>query len=341
VSENKNILVNKPQINISYASGARMGFVSLCAFLCILQSAMEDGGNTLIIALTTVVTALIVEFLLTWRAYGADKIKDGSAVVTALVLTLLLPNTISPVYSALGAAFAVTVVKYSFGGLGSNWLNPALGGWLLIRFSWASAFTGAVEKGAASISEISITSNISALDNSVTEFLNNTIFSISGISLPSGYIDLLFNNNSAIIADRGLLFLLAGTIIVTAAGINRGLMPLVFLSIYGFLIRLAGDLSGLFWNGDIIYGFFSGGTIAAAFILAVEPASGTKSKLGMIFTVILSSVIAWLFRYKFMEYSGCFMAIAIVNCFSPVIRFIENELFISRNSGGKTQENAL
>lgn len=341
MSENKIVLVNKPQINISYASSARMGFVSLCAFLCILQSAIRDGGNTLIIAIAVIVTALITEFLLTWRVYGANKIKDGSAVVTALILTLLLPNQINPVYSALGAAFAVTVVKYSFGGLGSNWLNPALGGWVFIRFSWPSAFTDAIEKGSASISEINITPNLSALDNSVTEFLNNTIFSISGINLPAGYIDLLFNNNSSIIADRGLFSLLAGTIIITAAGINRGLMPLIFLSIYGLLIRFAGDLSGLLWNGDIIYGFFSGGTILTAFILAAEPVSGAKTKLGVIFTVILGSVLAWLFRYKFMEYSGCFMAVAAVNCFSPMARLVENKLFLSLNNHKKIQENIL
>jgi len=135
----KTILLNKPQINISYPSSGRMWLVCVCAFLCVLQSAISDGGQSLIIAATAFFTAIIIELIFTCRKYGARKISDGSAAATAMILSMLLPNQIHPVFVFLGTAFAIIVVKYSFGGLGSNWLNPALGGWLFIRFSWSSA----------------------------------------------------------------------------------------------------------------------------------------------------------------------------------------------------------
>jgi len=320
---------HKPQINISCPSGARMWLVALCAFLCILQSAMSDGGSSLAIALTALFTALIIELMLTWRIYGGSKIKDGSAAAASLILCLLLPNQIHPVYAALGAAFAITVIKHSFGGLGANWLNPALGGWLFIRFSWPSAFAKALELSPSSISEMAA-SDISALDNSVATFFNDTVFSIAGVQLPSGYIDLLFSNNPGIIVDRGLFALLTGTVIITAVGINRGWVPLVFLFVYGLLIRFAGDLSGVLWNGDLLYGLFSGGTIAAAFILAAEPASGAKLKAGILFSVILGAVLSWFFRYRCMEYTGCFMALALVNCITPLVRLLEEKFFLLR-----------
>ena len=341
MSKQKLILRQKPQINISYPSTKRMWLVSGCAFLCILQSALGDNGKSFIIALAAFIAALLTELLLTWRNSGVSKIKDGSAAATALILSLLLPNMIHPAYAVLGTIFAITVVKYSFGGLGSNWLNPALGGWLFIRFSWPSTFTDVLESSFASTSEMIVTSNLSALDHSVTEFFNNTVFSIAGVQLPSGYINLLFSSGPGIITDNGLFTLLIGTVFITALGINRGWVPLVFLSVYGFLIRLAGDPSGILWNGDLLYGLFSGGTIAAAFIIAAEPASGAKLWPGVLLTVVLGAVLSWFFRYRCMEYLGCFIALGLVNCFTPLIRLLEDKIFFSRNGRSATLENLL
>jgi len=333
VFDKKQILNQKPQINISCPTTARMWLISGAAFLCILQSALSDGGRSLITAITALVTAVLIEFLLTRRRSGIAKIKDGSAAATALVLCLLLPNQIHPVYAAFGTAFAIVVIRYSFGGLGSNWLNPALGGWLFIRFSWPSAFSNALSGSPSSVAEMIISSDASVIDNSVASFLNRTVLSIPGAHLPSGYIDLLFSGNPGIITDRGLFALLIGTVVITAFGINRGWVPLVFLSVYGLLIRFAGDADGVLWNGDVLYGLFSGGTIAAAFILAAEPASGAKLKLGVLFTVVLGAVLSWFFRYRCMEYSGCFIALAFVNCLAPLVRLFEDRFILSRGCG--------
>jgi Predicted NADH:ubiquinone oxidoreductase, subunit RnfD len=335
--EQKLIIRQKPQINISYPSTGRMWLVSVCALLCVLQSALSDNGQSLIVVVTSVFSAVIIELLLTGRQFGVSKIKDGSAAATALILSLLLPNQIHPVYAAFGAAFAIVIVKYSFGGLGSNWLNPALGGWLFIRFSWPSVFAKSVENHA---SEMTV-SGLSALDSSVTAFFNDTVFSVTGVQLPSGYVNLLFLNGPGMIVDRGLFTLLLGTVVITALGINRGWIPPVFLFVYGFLIRFAGDAPGIFWNGDLLYGLFSGGTVAAAFILAAEPASGAKLWQGILFSVVLGAVFSWFFRYRCMEYTGCLIALALVNCLTPLIRLLEDKIFFSRKNSGALQENLL
>ncbi|MDR2942506.1 MAG: RnfABCDGE type electron transport complex subunit D [Treponema sp.] len=337
MAEQKLIFKQKPQINISYPSTGRMWLVSLCALLCVLQSALADNGQSLIVAATTVFSAVIIELLLTARQFGVSKIRDGSAVATALILSLLMPNQIHPVYSAFGAVFAIVIVKYSFGGLGSNWLNPALGGWLFIRFSWPSVFANAIENNALEMT----VSGFSSIDNSATSFFNDTVFSLAGVQLPSGYVNLLFFNNPGMIVDRGLFTFLLGTVIITALGINRGWIPLVFLSVYGFLIRFAGDVPGIFWNGDLLYGIFSGGTAVAAFILSAEPASGAKLWQGVFFTVVLGAVLSWFFRYRCMEYTGCIIALALVNCLTPLIRLLEDKIFFSHKNNGVIPENLL
>ena len=340
MSEQKAIFSHKPQISIAVSSTARMWLVALCAFLCVIQSAISDEGRSLIAAFTSLVTALLIELLLTCKKYGAKKISDGSAAATAMILAILLPNQIHPVYVFFGTAFAIVVVKYSFGGLGSNWLNPALGGWLFIRFSWPLVFSQETV-GLPSVAEISLAQDINPIANSITDFLNSSILQTAGVQLPSGYIDLLFLNSPSLVTDRGLFALLIGTVIITAIGINRGWIPVVFLSVYGFLVRFAGDPSGILWNGDMLYGIFSGGTIAAAFILAAEPATSAKFKGSILFIVIISAFLSWFFRYKCMEYSGCFFAIALVNCLTLLVRIIEDKLFLSRKTGDKVQENLL
>jgi len=266
------------------------------------------------------------------------KILDGSAAATALILSMFLPNLINPVYAALGAVFAIVVVKYSFGGLGSNWLNPALGGWLFIRISWPRVFSGYPEDP-LSVTEMAAVPSVSALGDSVTTFLNDSIFSYASVRIPPGYIDLLFSHNPGIIADRGLFALLVGTVVITAFGINRGWLPLVFLSVYGFLIRFAPGADH--WSGDLLYGLFSGGTIAVAFILAAEPGSSAKFKIGILISVIFAAFLSWFFRYRCLEYSGALIALALVNCLVPLVRLIEEKVSLFRNRRGIKQEGVL
>ena len=334
--ERKDALIHRPQINISFSASKRMWFVFSCALLCIIQSALNDSGSSLMIAFAALAAALTAELLLTWKKNRFKKIKDGSAAATAMVLALLLPNQIHPMYASFGALFAIIIVKYSFGGLGSNWLNPALGGWLFIRFSWPGVFNRALE---ASVS--GVVGAASAPDIALTSFLNRTIFSLTGAELPFGYFDLLFITNTGIIADRGLFALLIGSAVLIALRISRFYIPVIFLFVFGFLTRFLGDIpfGGQFWNGDILHGFFSGGTIAAAFILAAEPSSGAKTMYGVMAATIIGAILAWVFRYPAQEFSGAFIAIALVNCLMPLIRLLEGKLFF-RGKTVSLQESA-
>jgi electron transport complex protein RnfD len=158
------LLLQKPQVNLARSSSTRMWLVSICAGLTILQSAMTDAFASLFIALAAVTGALLTEFLiddLSMRRFireggrpqdgQSGAYRDGSAIASALVLTLLLPNTIHPLFAFLGAVFAMLVLKHSFGGLGTNWVNPALGTWLFIRVGWPGAFSDALKDSALSI----------------------------------------------------------------------------------------------------------------------------------------------------------------------------------------------
>jgi electron transport complex protein RnfD len=356
----------KPQINLARSCSARMWMVSLCAFMAVVQSSLSDSFSSLIIALSCVASAALAESLVRFKRGEPLDFRDGGAVASALVLALLLPNRIHPLYACIGSAFAVLVIKYTFGGLGSNWLNPAAGGWLFLRLSWPGAFREALADSPLSLLSESLGGSlsnpqgsplgllkidgageqtlISAFDTTVRSFLNNTVFSLSGTELPGGYIDLLSSPSPGIIVDRGLLAFLLGTIIITAAQVNRSWIPALFLGIYGFMVRIFGALpyGGETGNGDLLFGLFSGGAMAGAFILAADPATAAKSNGGIALAALLGGLLAYLFRYPGGEPYGVILALILVNVLLPVVRRLEYHVLYKRiPSQGKPWGGAL
>ncbi|MDR1863197.1 MAG: RnfABCDGE type electron transport complex subunit D [Treponema sp.] len=344
----------KPQVNLVRSTPRRMRLVSLCAFMAVVQSSLTDNFSSLIIALSAVLAAVLTEFFILHNRGRAFYLKDGSAVASALVFALLLPNKISPVCAVAGAAFAIAVVKHSFGGLGSNWLNPAVGGWLFTRLSWPAAFSSALEgsplsllagslaKGFASpqgspleilkMHSVGLFAVPSNIDSLVRSFFNTFVFSITSAELPGGYIDLFASPGPGIIADRGVLALLLGTIIITASQVSRAWVPAAWLAIFSFLVRMAGALpyGGGWWGGDVLFTFCSGGTLAAAFLLSADPATSAKSGPGVLLAALAGGGIAFLFRYPGDEPYGAIFAAALVNAALPLVRHFESRQFYEK-----------
>jgi electron transport complex protein RnfD len=311
------------------------------------------------VAFAAISGAVLSEFLLNFKL-RVQTVLDGSAAASALVFSLLLPNTFPPVLAFFGAIFAMAVVKYSFGGLGANWINPAVGAWLFVRFSWPGAFEGALENSPlAALSMLSgqgetdphgsplsllvlngvdlsrtfsspdsaaLSSAIGSWGESITAFLNRTIFSSLGAQLPGEYMTLFVPRFPAIIADRGFFCLLIGTIVITAFQVSRAWIPVVFLAVYALLVRVFGAvlLGGALGNGDVLFGICSGGIIAAAFLVTSDPATAPKSRTGIALAAVLAAVLTFVFRYLGFEPYGAFFATALINVLVPLIREIES-----------------
>jgi electron transport complex protein RnfD len=331
-----------------------MWLVSLCALMAVIQSSLTDNFSSLLIAFSAVLAAEATEFLILHKRGKVFYLKDGSAIASALILSLLLPNRISPACAMVGAAFAIAVVKHSFGGLGANWLNPAVGGWLFIRFSWPSAFNAALEAsplsllagslsrgltslqgsplGILKIDSFGIFAAPSGLDSLIRSFFNTFVFSVTGAELPGGYIDLFASPAPGIIADRGVLALLLGTLIITASQVSRAWVPALWLVVFGFLVRMAGALpyGGGWWSGDLLFAVCSGGTLAGAFLLTADPATGAKSGWGILLATLAGGGLAFLFRYQGGEPYGVVFATALVNAALPLVRKFESRRFYEK-----------
>ncbi|AEJ19424.1 RnfABCDGE type electron transport complex subunit D [Gracilinema caldarium] len=339
-------VARKPLIHIRDATSYRMWLVSSVALLVIIQSALHDNYASLIVALVAVVSAIVMELAIN-GVRGTFTLNDGSAVTTALILSLLMPNSIHPVIVSLGAIFAIGVVKHVYGGLGTNWLNPALGGWLFTLVSWPERFSEAlndsvlqtfyqaIERGVIDVSGSPLAIlkivgyKVSSQDSILTGIVNHSLFSLMNAELPSGYFDFFSLSSPAIIADRGILMLLIGTIILTAFRINKPLIPAMYIASYLFLIRLFGAIpfGGSFGNGDMIFGLLHGGTLLSAFILATDPGTGTKSYEIGILVAGIAAIFGFIFRYLGGVPYGALYGILITNTLIPTIRSLEIRLF--------------
>ncbi len=340
------VIAQRPQINLSRPTTIRMWLVNCCALLGIIQSALTDRGASLVIALTAVITAVVIDFLINVKS-KTYTLRDGSTLVTALIFTLLLPNQIHPLIVVVGVTFALVVIKYSFGGLGSNWMNPAVGGWLFVICCWPLLFSEVFRNTPLAIINDALGRNITdpqgspmtilkvagftgtAQDTSFTSMLNSLFFRLAGAKLPDGYIDLFIPKGPGIIADRGLLALLVGSIILTASQINRFWIPGIYLGIYALLIRIFGAVpfGGPLGNGDVLFGLLSGGVVVTAFILLVDPATGPKSNFGAVIVSVLAGCFTFIFRYQAMVPYGAFFAIAFLNILVPLLRGLESYYF--------------
>jgi electron transport complex protein RnfD len=332
-------LALKPQVNLSRSTAVRMWLLVICALLIVLQSSFNDLGASFAVAFVAFLAAVLAELLITQKQYGFQKIMDGSAAASGLILALMLPNQITPVYAAMGAVFAMVVVKHSFGGLGANRLNPALAGWLFIRLSWPDSFTKAIDGSVpAAVTPFEYLPQAgSAADGIVGGFLNKYVFSFFSADLPSGYLDLFALQSPGIIADRAVLALVLSTVAISAVMISRLRLSVIYLFVFSLLVKLFGDLpaGGSFWNGDVILALLSGGTLLTAFVLIAEPSGGAKSVTGGIVLAAVAALLAFCFRYFGRELYGGFYAAALVNAFTPLLCRAEGFLLYPRGAEGK------
>jgi len=345
------LVFRHPLLNLARSSQERFWMLAFVALLAIIQSAITDKGVSLIVAASALVGAVTAELTVT-AIKEKPGIRDASCFATALILTIMLPNDINPVLPALGAFFAIIVVKESFGGLGTNWLNPALGGWLFLLFSFPGLFQDALQNSPLEflsrwISEApplnSGTDPVSILSSNgfgtqngdfLTSFLNTHVFSIFDVELPGNYFDFFSNPGAGIIADRGGYGLLIGSIVLVATKSHRLVMPLIYAVIFMALTAFDGALpfGGTIWGGDMLFGLLTGGVLVAAFFLTADPSSSPKSISGKIAFAALAAAFTYFLRYIKGENYGAFFAVAALNTVNPVIRIVEDRFFRSRLS---------
>ena len=132
----------KVSSNPHIRSKVTTGNIMLAVVIALLPAAgfgiYNFGLDALILILITVASTVLTEYLYELAMHKKVTVGDFSAVVTGLLLALNLPSTAPWWIGVIGGVFAILVVKMLFGGLGQNFMNPALGARCFLLISYTS-----------------------------------------------------------------------------------------------------------------------------------------------------------------------------------------------------------
>ncbi len=260
------------------------------------------GINALIVIAVTVAASVLTEYLYEKAMHKPNTISDWSAAVTGLLLALNLPcpygteNVIRMcLLGILGSVFAIIIVKQLFGGLGQNFMNPALGArcFLLISFTGRmTSFTYDGITGATPLALLKAGESVNVLDMVIGR-IPGTIGETSVIAIVIGAIFLIWMD----VIDLRI----PGTYIVTFA-----IFALLFGG-HGFNLNyVCAELAG-------------GGLMLGAFFMATDYVTSPITKKGQIVYGIILGCLTGLFRIFGGSAEGVSYAIIFSNLLVPLI----------------------
>ncbi len=276
--------------------------IMLCVVLALLPTTAfgvyNFGLNALLLVLVTVVTCVLSEFLFDMICKKDSTIGDFSAVVTGLLLALNLPPMAPWWIGVIGGVFAIVVVKMLFGGLGQNFMNPALGARCFLVISFTSimtnfncdAYTGATPLAALKAGE------------SVNIF------------------DMVIGRTAGTIGETSMIAIVLGACFLILMGIIDLRIPGSY--IVSFVIFIC-----IFGGHGVDFGYISahlagGGLMLGAFFMATDYVTRPITVKGQYVYGILLGILTGIFRVYGAGAEGVSYAIIIGNILVPLIEKI-------------------
>ena len=280
----------------------------LCVIVALLPATVwgvyQFGLRALMIILVSIVSCVASEALSSLIFKLKFSITDLSAVVTGLLLGLNLPVSVPLWMPAVGGVFAIVIVKQLFGGIGKNFLNPALCARVFL-FSWAHEMTFfTAPKTALPL----FSSDIDAVSAATP------LASLNEGALPSTPIfDLFIGRQPGCIGEVSAMLLLAGGLFLIIRKVISVRIPLAF-------IGTVFALTYFFPLGDqdvhfAIASVFSGALFLGAFFMATDYTTSPCTPIGQIIYGVGCGALTVLIRYFGGYPEGVSFAILIMNLF--------------------------
>lgn len=282
--------------------------IALCPaaiFGCILF-----GWHAVFLILTTIVCALLAEFLWNFILHKKQTIGDLSAVVTGLLLGMNLSPKVPIWVAAIGSVVAIIVVKQMFGGLGYNFANPAIAARIVLMVSfpsYMSSFIGPFEQ----VSDVVSSATPLAALNGAAE------------SLDTSFKTLFFGMHSGSIGETSAFLLIIGGIYLCVRRIINPIIPLSFIG--------TSAIFGLISGQDITVSLFGGGLMLGAIFMATDYTTSPTTNLGKLVFGIGCGLITFVIRQFAALPEGVSYAILLMNILVPHI----NRFTLSKPFGWK------
>ena len=280
------------------------------------------GVPALILIVCSVVTCVATEYIYERLMHKPITIKDGSAMVTGLLLALNLPSGATWWMAVLGGVFAILVVKQLFGGLGQNIMNPALAARCFLMISFAARMT-----------------DFSTSD-SVTAKLVDTVSGATPLAeiKAGGSWDLMsmfLGNTRGTIGETSALLLLIGGIILVVMKIIDLRIPLTYIGTFAvFALLFGGHGFDLSYVAAELCG---GGLMLGAWFMATDYVTRPVTGKGQYVYGVILGILTGVFRIFGGSAEGVSYAIIFTNLLVPIIERLTppGGFGIVKQKGGK------
>ncbi len=305
--DGKFLITSSPHIRSNDTTQSIMLSVLIALTPVVIFSGFLFGWRAIIIALLSVASSVLAEALFNICCKKKQTILDLSAAVSGLLLALTLPVTVPLWIPIIGAFFAMIVVKGVFGGLGSNFMNPALAARAFLFIAWPVHMTTWLKPFEYDTVSVFLNVDVDQIVTSATPLysLRNFEFSFNSLS------DLFWGNIAGCIGETSAVLLLIGGIYLLVRKVITWHIPV-------FYIATVGVLSYLFPTSGtpIQYAaaqIFGGGLLLGAIFMATDYASAPTTKKGRIVYAIGCGLLTFVFR-RFSNYpEGVSFAILLMN----------------------------
>ncbi|MDC7227471.1 MAG: RnfABCDGE type electron transport complex subunit D [Spirochaetales bacterium] len=314
---------SSPQIHSPASTAKIMWIVVVSLIPAGVWGVYAFGPRSILVLAASILAAVASEYLM-GLVFKKSTLADGSAVLTGLLIGYNMPAEV-PIYIAvLASVFAIVIVKWTFGGLGTNWMNPALAGRVFVFFSW----TGGMSRWSMPHMVPDTVSGASPLG-----FLKTNMMTFSGTSSGpmdflagqnypvDSYMDLFIGRIPGCIGEVSALLLLIGGIFLIILKIVNWEIPVFYIGSFALLTWIFGGMGfgNGFFSGDILFHLFTGGLMLGALFMATDMVTSPITRKGMIIYAIGCGFLTFLIRFYGSFPEGVSLAIILMNIFVPLI----------------------
>ena len=285
-------------------SNASTQKIMLCVIIALLPATVfgifNFGPRALAVIVVTIASCMVSEYVFSKLRHKKQTVGDLSCIVTGLLLALNLTSTIPFWIAILGGAFAIIVVKMIFGGLGQNFMNPALGARCFLLLAFTAPMTSFTFDGVTGATPLAVIKE------------NGTLFD-NTLAMFTGRIACTIGETSVIALLIGAIFLIALKIIDFRIPVTYIVTFVIFIVLFGGHLT-TGDL-GTF----VIQEVCGGGLILGAFFMATDYVTSPITPRGRILYGIICGCLLGIFRMFGASAEGCSYSIIFANMLVPLI----------------------
>ena len=317
------IVSSSPHIRTHESTSRIMLDVIIALIPAGVESIWKFGVKSLWVILLAVISSVFTEYIVQKLTKKTVTINDFSSAVTGLLLAYNLPPGAPWWMVIIGSVIAIALVKHAFGGLGHNFMNPALAARAVLMACWPVHMTNWISPGSDAVSSATplVLRKISDAATSATSAATSSATSgatagatAASMELPS-LLDVIIGNIPGSLGEISSAALLIGAAYLLYRGVINWRIPFTYLATTFVLT--------LFINGwdfyDAFYQLFLGGLILGAFFMATDYSSSPVTSLGQIIMGIGCGILTTVIR-EFGGYpEGVSYSILLMNVATPLI----------------------